>query len=248
MFIALNDDGNRVYASALLDKNANWYCPVCHSRVRLRVGHGEHGNTTHFAHIDLAECDDFTSDMSEWHRDWQLLFPKGNREVVIKHNYESHRADVLCYGTVIEFQHSPISEDEFWRRNNFYTSAGYKIVWIFDVIEIYDGIGNDSTARLLYDDEWSGEWDNGSQYIWKYPWRFLGGFFPQKEKNIDIFIQIVPFKGNAKDVENFYIEKVVWVNPNYNTMWGRFRTTHRVGNYVELLKWLKYRWLKNKKE
>ena len=104
MFIAINEDGKRVYASKDLPRDIRYFCPVCKGEVRLRAGSL---NATHFAHIELQDCaDDFTHDMSEWHKAWQMLFPLGNREVVITHENETHRADVLCYGTVIEFQHS----------------------------------------------------------------------------------------------------------------------------------------------
>ena len=130
MFVALDEFGNRIYATETTSKGIKYFCPICKGEVRLRVGSL---NTPHFAHISRLDCaDDFISDMSEWHREWQMLFPERNREVVITYENEIHRADVLCYGTVIEFQHSPISEDEFWRRNDFYTSAGYKVVWIFE--------------------------------------------------------------------------------------------------------------------
>lgn len=47
---------------------------------------------------------------------------------------EKHRADICVEEKkmVIEFQHSPISSDEFERRCLFYTSAGYQLIWVFD--------------------------------------------------------------------------------------------------------------------
>ena len=44
-----------------------------------------------------------------------------------------HRADVLINNYVIEFQHSPISFEEFRERNWFYTHCGYKVIWVFDM-------------------------------------------------------------------------------------------------------------------
>ena len=189
MFVAQNELGQKVYATETLPKDDKYYCPLCKKEVRLRAGSI---NVPHFAHINSQDCDDFSSDMSEWHREWQSLFPKGNREYIIEHHDEKHRADVCCYSTVIEFQHSPISEEEFWRRNEFYTAAGYKVVWIFDMIDLYDGY--DSSGRLYHVDEWSNKYGNGGKYQWKYPFRFLGGFMPQDEKNIAIFFQIVGHK------------------------------------------------------
>lgn len=143
MFVALNDSKERVFADRLLPKDEQYSCPVCGGEVRLRAGDI---NAPHFAHITPC-TDDFTHDMSDWHRAWQELFPLKNREVVISHDGETHRADVRCYGTVIEFQHSPISESEFMRRNRFYTSAGLKVVWIFDLIDVFG-------ERMWCEDDW----------------------------------------------------------------------------------------------
>lgn len=238
MFIAVDKNKKRIYATELTSKNEHYFCPVCNTEVKLRIGTV---NAPHFAHVTLGEClDDFTNDMSEWHRNWQLLFPEANREVVIQHEGNSHRADVLCYGTVIEFQHSPISESEFWRRNEFYTNAGYKVVWIFDLIELYSGY--ETSERLSCVGEWTTTWGNGGKYRWKHPWRFLADFMPQHEKNITIFFQIIPLGDNPKrDDADCCIEKVTWVNPDFQTIWGYFHTSYDIVNYSELINWLEKR-------
>lgn len=232
MFVALNEVRKRIFAQKDLPTDVPYYCPVCGGSVRLRAGST---NAPHFAHITVC-TDDFTHDMSDWHREWQELFPEANREIVIEHNGEVHRADVLCYGTVIEFQHSPISEAEFQRRNKFYTAAGYKLIWIFDLIEAVDN------KRMWCENDWESRWDSGGKFNWNYPWRFLNSFLPQDEKNIDVFFQIVPFGKNPKDPEEVcYMEKIVWVNADYKTLWGKFRTSVKVTNYAELLAWLQKR-------
>lgn len=245
MFVAIDENNNRIFASVNADGKKKYYCPVCQGEVRLRSYKEENLNVPHFAHINSC-TDDFSTDMSEWHRAWQELFPKGNREVVVTHGEEKHRADVLCYGTVIEFQHSPISEHEFWRRNNFYTSAGYKVVWIFDVRELFDAY--DSSGRMYITGEWDNNFDFGEAYKWKHPWRFLREFIPQDEKDISIFFQIVEFGENPKEHEICYMEKVVWINTFYKPRWGLFRTSlnNNPADYLELLHWLKKRWEKEK--
>ena len=60
--------------------------------------------------------------MSDWHYDWQNQFPVDNQEIVFTKDNKIHRADVFINNTVIEFQHSPITEAEFNDRNNFYKS------------------------------------------------------------------------------------------------------------------------------
>jgi len=64
--------------------------------------------------------------MSDWHKAWQSIFPLKNQEVPLPFDKPCHRADVLAYGYVIEFQHSPISVEEFDERNLFYTSLEKK--------------------------------------------------------------------------------------------------------------------------
>lgn len=48
-----------------------------------------------------------------------------------------HRADVLVDRTVVEFQHSILSPSVFDDRNNFYLNLGYKVVWVFDISNLY---------------------------------------------------------------------------------------------------------------
>lgn len=63
----------------------------------------------------------------------QSFFPAENREVIVKHDGKIHRADVLVGNIAIEMQHSQISAEEFNDRNKFFESAGYRLVWVFDV-------------------------------------------------------------------------------------------------------------------
>lgn len=87
---------------------------------------------------------------------------------------------------VIEFQHSPISAEEFDERNKFYTSIGKKVVWIFDVQEKYE------TGRLLrvkpryeHDGKYvasDGKWHN--RWIvneYRVGYTFCGGAMPDDE-------------------------------------------------------------------
>lgn len=124
MEYALTADHHRVHALDA-EKGQEYYCPVCGNQVIPRQGEV---NSWHFAHVTSC-VDDWKYDMSEWHRNWQNRFPESTREVVIEYKGESHRADILTGGCVIEFQHSPITSTEFERRNLFYTKAGYKVTY-----------------------------------------------------------------------------------------------------------------------
>lgn len=65
---------------------------------------------------------------------------------------EIHIADVFleASNTVLEFQHSPISEDEFKSRTIFHLKNGRRIVWLFDE----SSKSQDSTfGRFRYDED-----------------------------------------------------------------------------------------------
>lgn len=131
MFVAADKDGNRVLIEDAV-KGTEYFCPVCGRGVIIKAKESL-AVAQHFAH-KKGECcpDKWHYDMSEWHRNWQNLFPKECRERVVEKNGVKHRADVLINGTVIEFQHSPISPQEIAERNKFYTESGCKVVWVFD--------------------------------------------------------------------------------------------------------------------
>ena len=65
-----------------------------------------------------------------------------------------HRADICLNGYVVEFQHSPLSREEFNARNWFYHECGYKVVWVFDMqekyINYYDSTGDIDKYKWLY--------------------------------------------------------------------------------------------------
>lgn len=74
--------------------------------------------------------------VGEWHLRMQSYFPKESREFRFqdKETGEIHIADVfdLKTNTVIEFQHSHISEKEYLDRTYFHLNNGRRIVWVFD--------------------------------------------------------------------------------------------------------------------
>lgn len=114
--------------------------------------------------------------MSDWHYDWQNQFPVDNQEVVFKLDNKIHRADVFINDTVLEFQHSPISEDEFNDRNSFYNNLGYKVVWIFDAVE------KEITHNRNY------RYDNIC-CSWNHPIRFLSNINCE-DSDLDVYLQI----------------------------------------------------------
>lgn len=134
MFIALDVNGNRISIENAT-KDSQYFCPICGEPLTIRATNSL-AVKTHFAHKRGTICyDDWTHDMSEWHLSWQQRFPEQYREVVIEKNGIKHRADICIGNTVIEFQHSPITREEIAKRNLFYISCGYQVVWVFDATD-----------------------------------------------------------------------------------------------------------------
>lgn len=268
MIIALDENNNRIGIETVIHqdyKNMKFYCPCCGSELFVRNGNI---NTPHFAHKTIDICDDFSRDMSEWHFNWQKLFPVDNREVIIEMDISledyieradewnfyrkkkvekmgkladengmlkiKHRADVCVGKYVIEFQHSPIPCKEFNERNWFYTSSGYKVIWIFDV----EGkVENDRIYEYDSDDEENDK----DKYVWKYPARCFKNHLPQWEDEVILFLQFVePYNDYTED-ESGYLYKVFWCIDDENDKGESYASYRRfmaecddVGNFIEL--------------
>jgi len=186
---ALDEKRQRIHAMKA-DKSKQYYCPICGGDVLPRQGEI---NVWHFAH--QSSCiDDWKYDISAWHRSWQERFPEEIREVIIEKNGECHRADILLGVYVIEFQHSPISAREFERRNQFYTMAGYKVIWVFDEIDAF-------ANEYIFSSP-----DDENKYVWKWPNRVLSSVMPQYSTDVAIVLQLT-----KEDGDNFdWLVKVEW--------------------------------------
>lgn len=159
MFKAKDQEGNPVYINDVVEGQM-YFCPTCGEALVIK-NKGlikEH----HFAHHGCNPskgyhgCSDHWGyEMTEWHKSWQERFDLLCREVVLTNGKEKHRADVAVGKIVVEFQHSEMSFSEFLRRNAFYTSAGYKVIWVFDATEEWanKAIVRDSKNRFGY--RWS---------------------------------------------------------------------------------------------
>lgn len=152
MYVAFDGEGNRLYA----DDEARYtkcFCPACGEPVTHRKGTIKR---PHFAHKKNSDCfmglnKDY---MSEWHIRMQSYFQKEEREVRFQDldSGDVHIADVFIKdsNTVIEFQHSPISEEEYLSRTIFHLKNGRRIVWIFDESREQEKPG--SIGRFKHDD------------------------------------------------------------------------------------------------
>lgn len=127
---ALDRFGKRIHISEAI-KGQEYFCQECEEKLILKKGNIR---IKHFAHKPGSHCDSW-GEMTEWHLAWQEKFPEECREVVLTKDGVKHKADILINNTVIEFQHSPISHEEFIARNNFYTADGRQLVWVFDMTD-----------------------------------------------------------------------------------------------------------------
>ena len=136
MIVALDKDFNRIHIENAVAKQ-ECYCPSCGARLFQRKGQLRRH---HFAHMPGHVCTDTWAsqyDMSDWHYEWQNSFPKQNQEVLLQLGETKHRADVLIGRAVTEFQHANMSAKTFSDRNTFYFNLGYKVIWVFDLLEQY---------------------------------------------------------------------------------------------------------------
>lgn len=114
-------------------KHGRGICPVCESTVIARCGTKR---AHHWAHEVLAKCEyseyEHTHE-TPWHINWKNQFPEDWQEVILHAlDGEKHISDVRTpHRLTIEFQHSPISEEERISREKYYSSVG-SMVWVVD--------------------------------------------------------------------------------------------------------------------
>lgn len=162
MPLKANDkNGNLTFIDEAIEGQI-YYCQVCNQPMiqrhcTVKVDHfahySPHGRT------DIVPCcDHWGYDKTKWHFDWQKKFPRDCIERVLESHGKKHIADVLVSDYVVEFQHSPISLEEFNERNEFYDSLGYKVIWVFDLIEERES-GRFAENRR----EWYYKWANAKK-------------------------------------------------------------------------------------
>lgn len=221
MQIALYNN-KRVYSDeAIIEygKQQEYTCPCCNEKVILKAGSVK---IPYFSHLKGSDCsEEYDNKMSEWHMHCQSLFPKEYREVIITRlikdlvdddekeyftdETETHIADICYKNYVIEFQHSPMSADTFFERTDFYTRAGYKVIWVFDW----------SKKKENYDLENSYYYENQKTTNWnvrRAP-KTCMYYSPQLEKNdLMICFSYVDFASISQDGKLFkdVLERIVY--------------------------------------
>ena len=127
--IALDENNNKIeIENAELDKT--YFCPFCGKKM---IVENFKDKGYFFSHPDkCAETWNY-DDKTDWHKHWLSLFSDNSNVIVKNNNGTTHFADILINNTVIELQQSSLKFEEFWERNYFFSSLGYKIIWIFDL-------------------------------------------------------------------------------------------------------------------
>ena len=102
-------------------------CPCCGSELISKCGNLK---IWHWAHKSKKHCDHWWENETDWHRSWKNYFPTELQEIIhFAIDGEKHIADIKTpSGFVIEFQHSPISDEERTSREKFYK----EMCWIVD--------------------------------------------------------------------------------------------------------------------
>ncbi len=212
MFFANEDNGNRIHIDDV-DEKKQYYCPSCGEKLFIKnkgeiIAH-------HFSHYQGTICkDSWHYDMSLWHINWQNRFPRSCQEIVKKIGEQKHRADILIENskTVIEFQHSDLSKEEFIDRNTFYNELGYKVVWVFDVAEQY----NKETITESYN------YMRGTSYLWKYPKRTLLGF--DISDKVELYLQIENRATDDKIIIDYLKNND---DESYQSCFGKYYEEHK---------------------
>jgi hypothetical protein len=111
-------------------------CPFCGNYVVAKCGNQ---NAWHWAHSIKQSCDPWWENETQWHRDWKGHWNEKFQEVVHFDSLtgEKHIADVKNQkGFVLEFQNSPMNDDELSSRERFYGD----MAWVVNAMNFYNNI------------------------------------------------------------------------------------------------------------
>jgi hypothetical protein len=136
-------------------KSNEYYCNKCNN-ICFFIS-GSQRNCSYFKHKNDNGClyyNNYNNNyeeniMSDFHRNWQEIFPNKNIEYKIEKNNKKHYADIyisyqnsfnICgifekekHNLIIEIQYSAISYDILYEREIFYKSNDTNLLWIFDI-------------------------------------------------------------------------------------------------------------------
>ena len=209
MFIGLDvKTEKRVYIDEAVITKTECVCPLCKGELIIKNGPV---NVAHFAHKAKVECDDWTSDMSQWHKDWQNLFSQNDQEVIVElgmTNLEYERlAWTYGFSKLDRYDHEQYLKNTQektikLKHRTDVLAQGYAIEfqhsrissrefnernWFYNhcgynVIWVFDVIEERATKKMRAGDEWHRYGEDGCKYTWDYAWKILKDFVPQNHR------------------------------------------------------------------
>ncbi|PGL72980.1 competence protein CoiA family protein [Bacillus sp. AFS055030] len=121
-----------------LKENGPYYCPICKKQVRLKIGVKR---VTHFAHIDLTECENERKESIDHYKGKLALyqfFKRLNVNVEVEKFIPeiNQRPDLFIrlnsLKMCVEYQCSLIPLEIMIKRTNSFKKSGMKVLWILN--------------------------------------------------------------------------------------------------------------------
>jgi competence protein CoiA len=133
-------DSQRIQAEP--GKSAN--CEICNQELIPKCGSIK---VWHWSHKVSSDCDSWSEEETQWHKDWKDEFPRECQEIIIEEHWNNkHRADVKYNNLIIEFQNSSISPEDILIREAFYKN----MIWVLNGKTFSKGINlRERIAGLL---------------------------------------------------------------------------------------------------
>ena len=191
MRFARDSAGQRICADYAIRGN-DYFCPTCGKPLVLKRGKKL---LPHFAHFPNQPCtDSWSYDESPWQQQWQSRFPAECQEVIISHDAQTHRADIVAGDTVMLLQETAITAKFFNEKTRYFQKGGKDVFWIINVQE-------DMAAGILR----VGRKDKNMMF-WDHPPKFLQKVDLKADKKLHIVL----------DMGNGQLRKVEWIKPGSN--------------------------------
>ena len=133
MLIAEDTNGQRYFSQTVTDKSQKFFCPGCHSPVRLKNGTIM---VSHFAHISRKECQYYQENESAEHLNLKAKLYQAlasSQTVRVEKHIEAFDqiADLLVGRRLaLEVQCSPLPLSRLKERTVSYHKHGYHVLWL----------------------------------------------------------------------------------------------------------------------
>ena len=237
MQFAINKENRRInIIDAIIGEQ--YYCPCCKSLLVQKKGSFL---IWHFAHKYLDNCISYYDNKGEWHRKMQELFPENNREIFESFSSYRHIYDVLTEsGIIIEFQHSPISLEDFKKRTKDYVFRSLmnktpRPIWVFDYTERDFSLSpqryeNSPRRRKLY---WKRATDLFGEYLdYKNDNMYELWFYIKPYQRGDVVGEQYGFKQYEKKYKGTGFIKVLGTYNDCKTVIGDIYTEEQFYKYI----------------